>query len=188
MKIIWVSSPKQFSMQTSFPQRLFSLQMIGRETFNILKVTSASWRTGYDIISNPSSFCVAVILQNILSLYWPWWLFSHPPSGRRGGLCQIPEERVGAQVQQASVGAAIQLQKLLGENLRWTQAPPGVQPWAVQGAAEIRRRRGDLLHGFRDGRGKRVLLGGREALGGRLTQCLLTDGGGVPPWDQRAVL
>lgn len=40
--------------------------MIGRETFNILKVTSASWRTGYDIISNPSSFCVAVILQNIL--------------------------------------------------------------------------------------------------------------------------
>lgn len=75
-------------------------------------------------------------------------------SGLRCWLRQIPEERAGVQIQQASPGASVHLQELLGQNLWRTQAPPGVQSWSVQGAAEIRCRGGDLLHGFGDGWGK----------------------------------
>lgn len=75
-------------------------------------------------------------------------------SGLRCWLRQIPEERAGVQIQQKSPGASVHLQELLGQNVWRTQAPPGVQSWSVQGAAEIRCRGGDLLHGFGDGWGK----------------------------------
>lgn len=75
-------------------------------------------------------------------------------AGLRRGLRQVPEERAGAQVQPAGPGEAVHLAALLGEDLRGAQAPPGVQPPAVQGAAEVRGGSGHLLHGFRDGRGE----------------------------------
>lgn len=76
-------------------------------------------------------------------------------TGLRCRLCQIPKEWTGVQIQPASPGAAVHVQTLVGEDLRWTQASSRVQPRAVQGAAEVRGGGRHLLHRLRDGRGEK---------------------------------